>query len=1188
LICILVAAAAFLLIQKPFVHKSPGEEDESRESSAGDRDNPDAAYRYRYEILAGNQQNVDFQQRRREAVGYTNRTMKNASTLRKTTASTWSALGPGNIGGRVRSIVVNPGNSAHILIGSVSGGIWKSTDGGASWIPKSDSLDVMAIGSMVIDPTNSNVVYAGTGEGWLNEDAVYGGGIYKTTDFGDTWALLSSTTGASVSNFRDVMKMASDPSGNIYAATKDYSFDYGGGNYTKSGGLFVSSNGGTSWTKISSTDATTNFFTPDDVIPVSQSVIVYAVENNGSTRGGIYRTTDGGTTWGEVASNLPASNYRRIALAQDPNNPNTLLAVFESLDLTTAGDGGLKGIFKSTDAGATWTQLASPPKIPSTGGSSYLKDQGWYDNVIAVDPNNSNNIFVGGIDLMKSTNGGSTWSQTSYWSLSFGAPYVHADHHAIVFDRNNANTIFEGDDGGVYKTTDGGSHWTSLNNGLAITQFYGGAVFKNGPTYFGGTQDNGHLKYSGTGSTWTEAVGGDGGYAAQDQTNNSVSYEEYVYLDMAKSTDGGVSWTDCISGLSDANDDNKCLFIAPFAMNPENSDVLIAGSNRVWLTTNAAGSWTAGSRVLQANYHVSAVAVVNGAANYLAFAGTTGGKIFRCVSLNPSSGDSVWQDISPAGNNGAWVRRIVIDVNNKNRIFACYGGYNVSGTPASRHVWYSTDQGSTWSDISESLPNVPVHSLVIDPTTSSTLYIGTETGVYTTTDVGTSWSPFNSGMPSYVPTDELVVQNDTKALFAFTHGRGVFSTAPSSNVSPGWTIQNSGINTNLASVKGVSASVAWAAGSEAQVLSTTNGGSTWKSVGAGGIGSADIYVVDALDANTAFVSTTPGTSTFIYRTTDAGSTWVNVYTLANGFIDGIKMFDANNGIAVGDPVGGTWTVLKTTDGGATWARIATEPLQARTEAGWNNALATFGTTNIWFGTNSSRVYRSTDGGATWASSHVPFFNSVSVYFSSALSGLAGSDSGAVVRTTDGGATWTPVSPGGSGFVGGFGGTGDDFFAAEGGSVYRSTDHGASWAASFTGSIGNLNHLGVVTSGPDIFGWTVSAGGAIAAFSGTATGVDAKTNAIPSVFVLEQNYPNPFNPQTKIEFAIPKASHVSLKIYNSLGEEVATLVDNIFNAGTHVVEWNGRNRFNAAVASGVYFYRLTAESFVQTKKMLLIK
>jgi photosystem II stability/assembly factor-like uncharacterized protein len=389
-------------------------------------------------------------------------------------------------------------------------------------------------------------------------------------------------------------------------------------------------------------------------------------------------------------------------------------------------------------------------------------------------------------------------------------------------------------------------------------------------------------------------------------------------------------------------------------------------------------------------------------------------------------------------------------------------------------------------------------------------------------------------------------------------------------------------------VKAVSQSIAWAAGNEAQVLTTTNGGTTWKPVGGGAIGNADIYVVNALDANTAFVSTTPDTATFIYRTTNAGTTWKNVFALNGGFIDGIKMFDASNGIAVGDPVGGKWTVLKTTDGGAAWAHVATEPLQVGQEAGWNNSLATFGASDVWFGTSSAKVYRSTDGGATWFSSRLPFTNSVSVNFSSPLYGLAGSDSGAAARTTDGGVTWTPLSLGGSGSVSGFSGTGIDFFAAEGGSVYRSPDRGATWLPSFTGSIGTLSHLDFIANGSNIFGWTVSSGGNIAAFSGTVSGVDSRANLVPSAFGLEQNYPNPFNPQTKIEFEIPTASRVSLKVYNSLGEEVVTLVDNVMNAGTHAVEWNGKNRFNSTVASGVYFYRLTADNFVQTKKMLLVK
>jgi photosystem II stability/assembly factor-like uncharacterized protein len=771
-----IVVTALIFGQKLFHGNGPiADATELRESSIGDKDHPDAALRFRYAMLAGNRQNIDLVQMRREAIAYSDKMIRSETRLSKTSAALWSELGPGNIGGRVRSVLINPTNSNIVLAGSVSGGIWKTTDAGATWKTKTDSLGLLAINTMLIDPSNTSVVYAGTGEGWLNLDAVYGGGIYKSTNFGDSWDLLTSTSGAFADSFRCVMKLAADPVGNIYAATKDIRGSYGPYSYRLVGGLFKSTNGGTSWTKISSTTFATNYFNPCDVIPVSSTIIIYAVGSNGSTLGGIYRTTDGGTSWNKIASNLPTANYGRVALAPDPNNANNLFAVFESTDITPAGDAGLKGIYKSTDAGANWTQLASPPKILSTGNMSYLKDQGSYDNVIAVDPNNSNNIYVGGIDMMKSTNGGTSWSQLTFWDPFYGTPAVHADHHAIVFDKNNANTLFNGNDGGVYKTTNGGGSWTMLNNGLGITQFYSGSVYKSGSTYYGGTQDNGHLKYTGTGTQWSAVYGGDGGYSAVDQSNSSLVYEEYVYLDMRKSTNGGGNWTNCVTGLTDANNNSKSLFIAPFAMNPENSGVLVAGSDKVWVTSNSAGTWTQSSDTLSANGQVSAVCIVNASANYLGFAGTTDGRIFKCTSLNPAAGVDTWAEITPPGNNGGWVRRIVVDLSDKNKVYATYGGYNTTGTLNSRHIWYSTNQGTNWNDISTALPNVPVHSLAVDPTSSATLYAGTETGVYQSTNSGGAWTLFNAGMSWYVPSDELVVQKDTKTLFAFTHGRGVFA-----------------------------------------------------------------------------------------------------------------------------------------------------------------------------------------------------------------------------------------------------------------------------------------------------------------------------------------------------------------------------------------------------------------------------
>jgi photosystem II stability/assembly factor-like uncharacterized protein len=738
----------------------------------GDMDNPYAAIEFRYNMLKGNKPYLD-PSARLKAIKYTKEFLLNNKKLEKTnTISSWTPIGPGNIGGRIRGIVIRPSDPNSILIGAAAGGVWKSTDGGASWLPKTDGGDPISIGCLV---NNGDIVYAGTGEGWGNTDASYGGGIYKSTDFGDSWTLLSSTVGSNIWNFKNVLRMAFDPSGDVYAVTKSYNYEGGVGSYYTNGGLYESTNGGSSWVNISSSMSfSSNYFNGSDVLPFSSSTILFATQNNGSTYGGIFKTTNGGTSWTKITSGLPTTGYMRISLTQDPSNSNTVYAAIASTDNSSGGDAGLKGIYKSTDAGDNWTALTKPSNISSTGNLSYLGTQGWYGNVIAVDPGNSNNIYLGGVDMMKSTNGGSSWSQLTYWSTYYGTPYVHADHHAIAFDPSNSNIVYDGDDGGIYKSTDGGAHWTDLNNGLAVTQFYGGAAFPTGNVFYGGAQDNGDLLYGGGSDSWSEVYGGDGGYAAVDQSNSSIAYEEYVDLQIHKTTNGGLSWSNAMSGLTDANSSSLCLFISPFSMDPENSSVLISGSDKVWVTVNGAGTWTKSSSTLSSGQKVSAVTVVNSGSPYMGFAGTTDGKIFKCTSLTGSS--DIWTEITPPSNNGAYVRRIVVDQNNKQHIYACYSGYNNDGVTPTKHVFYSSDQGSNWTDISGDLPDVPVHTLVVDPGNSQDLYIGTETGVYQTTNGGSNWINTTSGMASFVPVDELVRQTGTNKLLAFTHGRGVFET----------------------------------------------------------------------------------------------------------------------------------------------------------------------------------------------------------------------------------------------------------------------------------------------------------------------------------------------------------------------------------------------------------------------------
>lgn len=751
---------------------------EPLEEISGTKENPGAASKFRYEMVTG-LKDIDPSLMRSNAVKFTKENIPDYNELNDNiTPTSWVTKGPNGVmfGGRVRSLIINPSNSNLKLCGSVSGGIWKSTSTGSVWNPKTDLQDPISIGSMIVDPLNSNIVYAGTGEGWVD---LYGGGIYKSTNFGDNWFILPGTIGSEVSKFRNVKKMGSDYTGAIYAATEDNRYKDGVYNYSYDGGLYRSNDQGNTWTKISSSNITLNHYNPNDFIVISPSEIIYAVGAYFYQQG-IYKTYDGGVNWYLITSGLPSSGYDRIALTSDPSNDSIVYAAISSTDYSTGGDAGLKGIYKSTDYGDNWTALNRPPNLVSCGGRSYLSFQGWYDNVIAVDPFNSQNIYLGGVDMVKSTNGGTSWFQLTYWDKYYGFPVVHADKHAIVFDLLNPGVIYSANDGGIYKSTNNGSTWISSSNNLSNIQFYSGAVYPVNEKYWGGTQDNGHLQKNPSGLLWNISFGGDGGYSAQHQTDPLIAYEEYVYLDMRKTTNGGTNWNSCLNGLSDATNPSLCLFIAPFAMDPENSDVLLAGSDKVWMTDDAADNWTQVSYSLSSGYLVSAVTVLDSSSDYLAFAGTTDGSIFRCDNLNPANGTSnSWTNITPPGNNGAWVRRIVASPIDKNQLYACYSAYNPSGVLNSRHLWYSGNQGNTWIDISLNLPNVPVHSIVLDTTDYyllpvPKLYIGTETGVYTSADNGTTWQQFNTGMPTYVPVDELVIQSATKKLIAFTYGRSAW------------------------------------------------------------------------------------------------------------------------------------------------------------------------------------------------------------------------------------------------------------------------------------------------------------------------------------------------------------------------------------------------------------------------------
>ncbi|MEE8169066.1 MAG: hypothetical protein V3T70_00830, partial [Phycisphaerae bacterium] len=481
----------------------------------------------------------------------------------------WTTLGPGNIGGRTRALAIDPQNPSVLYAGGVAGGIWKSTDAGASWSPLDDAMLNLAITTIVINPLNTNILYAGTGEGFRNGDSVRGLGVFKSTNAGATWTQLASTVGPTVPEgafyrVNDLALSPSDPD-RIYAATRF--------------GVWRSTDAGASWTLRlanqtfvigpNNAGATsvgcTELAIRTDTAPVQPDVIFAAFGSIASFNplvagapDGLYRSLDGGDSWTRLgtASDLQAADQGRMSLAVAPSN-NDVIYVCMANNGTTNNTGSVIDVFRSIDGGDTWSPRVD---LSSLTGRWLLSNlvfaagcagnvnfaQGWYDNVIAVDPLNADVVWVGGIDLFRSDDGGRNFGIASYWFIDQIIPgatpqFVHADQHAIVFDPNYDGStnqrMYVGNDGGIYRTDNaraatsqedcafsGGTgplpdiQWLSLNNGYGVTQYYHGDAAQDRELYAAGAQDNGtSLVLSRvTPNQWERVFGGDGGYVAVD------------------------------------------------------------------------------------------------------------------------------------------------------------------------------------------------------------------------------------------------------------------------------------------------------------------------------------------------------------------------------------------------------------------------------------------------------------------------------------------------------------------------------------------------------------------------------------------------------------------------------------------------------------------------------------------------
>lgn len=398
-----------------------------------------------------------------------------------------------------------------------------------------------------------------------------------------------------------------------------------------------------------------------------------------------------------------------------------------------------------------------------------------------------------------------------------------------------------------------------------------------------------------------------------------------------------------------------------------------------------------------------------------------------------------------------------------------------------------------------------------------------------------------------------------------------------------WVEQTSGVTTQLTSVSAVDNNNAWICGYAGVVLRTTNGGINWVSVAGAPIPpTLDLHTIFGIDANTALAGGSSASASFLFRTINGGANWTQVFTEPLGFINSVQMGNIFAGFMVGDPVGGRWSLWGTTNAGMTWDSSSFYLPQAGTEAGWNNSFYFDINFGVAFGTNNTRTYKTLNLINWMPQTTTGQLNSYAVWFNSLTHGMTGGT--ALILTTNGGFTWTPTSMAlpGTANLSGINGLGSFWVVTRQSPViYATTDNGASWVTNFTAPAGNYRHLTKDKAAGSVY-YAVRTNGGIS--KGLYfTGITPISNQLPSQYQLDQNYPNPFNPGTNIKFSIPKEGFVKLNVYDGLGREVSSIINENLKAGVYEAGFNA-----AGLTSGAYFYKLTVNDFVQTKKMILVK
>jgi photosystem II stability/assembly factor-like uncharacterized protein len=654
----------------------------------------------------------------------------------------WKGVGPTNIGGRIVSLALDPKRADTLYAAAASGGLWRSTDAGATFHSVWPDSWTQAMGAVATAPDGT--LYVGTGEPNPGGGSITyeGTGLYRSKDGGRTWTPLGLRDSGAIS------AITIDPANprRIYVAAAGSLYNGGGDR-----GVYRSEDGGATWERIL---AGANEFTGATEIVVDGDRM-YAVlwdhrrrpdlRTYGGEGSGVFRSTDGGETWQRLAGGLPAQgpDVGRIGLA---------VAGDRLYAIANKSNGSFEGFYASTDSGESWTRTPANEDLTNSQSSF-----GWWFGKVWIDPRNTEHVHVAGVALLTTKDGGATWSADD--------TSMHVDHHAMVWDPRRPGRVYLGNDGGVYRSdSDGDGGWVKSRH-QPYTQLYSAAITPQDTTRIsGGSQDNGSLRSWG-GEQFNEYLGGDGEENLINPTDANNVFACYQYGNCFRSTDGG----DTLTYFGDRTTYQRRNWFTPVVFDPRDPKILYYGSEVLNRSTDGGETWQPispdlsggpGPDPLYANYG-TITSIAPAGDGRTVYAGTDDGRVWVTKNLG-----ATWTKLAEGR---PWVTRVVVDPKNPNRVWTTHSGYR-AGSPLP-HVYGSTDGGRHWRNLSGNLPAAPVNDLVV--ARGGALYIATDQGVFTSVTGGGRWLRLGRGMPQ-VPVDDIEYDAGHRRLVAATFGRGFY------------------------------------------------------------------------------------------------------------------------------------------------------------------------------------------------------------------------------------------------------------------------------------------------------------------------------------------------------------------------------------------------------------------------------